>query len=116
MILIPIQDVFAQTVNVTLANQVCQINIYQKQYTDSANPTSPNLITSLFCDLYINNTLIIGGVICQNLNKIVRDLYLGFIGDIVFFDTQGVNDPSSPGLGTRYVLLYLEAADLSGLG
>jgi hypothetical protein len=55
-------------------------------------------------------------VICQNLNRIVRDLYLGFVGDVLFCDTQGTDDPSSPGLGTRFVFCYLSPSDLGGAG
>lgn len=100
MQIIPIQDVFSQTLQVPLAGQTCQINIYQTDY-------------GLFCDLYVSNALVIGGVICQDRNRIVRDLYLGFVGDLCFIDTQGSGDPSSPGLGTRYVLAYLDTFDLA---
>jgi len=103
MQIIPISDTYSQTLKVTLAQQSCMINIYQKS-------------TGLFCDLYINDSLIIGGVICQNINRIVRDAYLGFVGDLVFWDTQGMDDPSSPGLGTRFLFCYLETADLNGVG
>lgn len=110
MQIIPIADVFSQTISPQLAGQNCKINLYQKS-------------TGFYCDLYVNGSLLIGGVICQNLNRIVRSLYLGFVGDLCFYDTQGTAsvpstglDPSSPGLGTRYLLLYLEAADLNGVG
>jgi hypothetical protein len=99
MQIIPIADVPNQTLNVTLASQNCNINVYQKS-------------TGLYCDLYIGSTLIIGGVICENLNRIVRSLYLGFIGDLCFQDTQGTSDPSYPGLGTRFLFLYLSVSDL----
>jgi hypothetical protein len=36
----------------------------------------------------------------------VRDEYLGFIGDLAFFDTQGMTDPDWTGLGSRYILGY----------
>jgi hypothetical protein len=42
----------------------------------------------------------------------VRETYLGFIGDLSFTDTQGTSDPVYTGLGSRFVLLYLEASDL----
>jgi hypothetical protein len=110
MQIIPIVDTYSQTLSVQLAGQNCTINLYQKS-------------TGLFCDLYVNGSLLIGGVICQNLNLIVRSLYLGFAGDLFFYDTQGTyaipstgSDPSSPGLGTRYLLLYLEVTDLNGVG
>lgn len=103
MQIIPIQDVPSQTFNVQLANQNCQIDIY-------------TAATGLFVNVSVNNVLIIGGVIAQNLNRIVRSLYLGFIGDFVFNDTQGTSDPSYPGLGTRFEFWYLTPAELGGLG
>jgi hypothetical protein len=51
-------------------------------------------------------------VICLNLVRIVRSLYLGFSGDLCFLDTQGSTDPVYTGLGTRYQFLYLEKQDL----
>lgn len=91
--IIPISDHPSQTLTATLSGQSTIINIYQKS-------------TGMFCDVYVNSALVIGGVICQNLNKIVRDAYLGFVGDLFFYDSQGVSDPASPGLGTRYFLIY----------
>lgn len=96
---IPVAPTANQTLNVQLAGQNCQLNIYQKAY-------------GLFMDVYVGGTLIIGGVLCQNLNRIVRSLYLGFIGDFTWFDTQGSNDPQYQGIGTRYFLAYLETTDL----
>jgi hypothetical protein len=103
MLVIPLTDAYSQTLTVQLAGQGCKISLYQKS-------------TGMFCDLYVNDVLIIGGVICENINRIVRSLYLGFTGDLIFVDTQGSSDPSSPGLGTRYLLYYLEASDLNGAG
>jgi Domain of unknown function (DUF6983) len=103
MMVVPITDTYAQTLNVTLGNQACTLNLYAKS-------------TGLYIDVYVSDTLIIGGVICLNLVKIVRDLYLGFVGDFTFYDTQGTSAPSSPGLGTRYLLVYLELSDLAGAG
>lgn len=104
MEIIPLDPVPSQTLTVSLTNQTCQIAIYQKAY-------------GLFCDLYVNNVLIIGGVICENLNRIVRSLYLGFQGDLMFIDNQGSSDPFWTGLGTRYSLAYLSPSDLpSGVG
>lgn len=104
MVIIPLQAIPNQAVGVTLGGQVSQINVYQKS-------------TGLFIDLYVNNVLIIGGVICQNLNRIVRSLYLGFSGDIFFIDNQGDTDPVYTGLGTRYSLAYVTASELpAGLG
>lgn len=92
--IIPIKDVYNQTFEVILGKQNCRINLHQCKY-------------GLFCDLYVDDSLILGGVICQNDNRIVRDVHFGFVGDLVFHDTMGTSDPSSPGLGTRYVLAYV---------
>ena len=107
---IPLNAVPSQTVAVSLNNQSCQINVYQK-------------VTGLYLDLYVNNVLIIGGVICENLNRIVRSIYLGFSGDLCFIDNAGTDDPDYTGLGptnsfvgadgARYNLLYLTPADLT---
>lgn len=70
----------------------------------------------MFMDVYVGTTLIIAGVQCENLNRIVRDSYLGFQGDFAFRDTQGDTDPYYTGLGTRYRLLYLTPDDLASLG
>ena len=99
MQIIPINDIAAQTLQVTLGGQNCQIDLYTKTGV-------------MYCDVRINTVLLVGGVICQNLNRIVRDRYFGFIGDLCFNDTAGTSDPLSPGLGTRYELWYLEASEV----
>lgn len=99
MQVVPTQSLPNQSLQVQLANQACTLNVYQFRY-------------GLFMDVYVGTTLIIGGVICENLNRIVRSTYLGFIGDFTFFDTLGTDDPVYTGLGSRFVLIYLEASDL----
>lgn len=99
MLIVPLNANPNQTLTVGLNNQACQLDVYQKT-------------GGLFMDVYVNNALIIAGVLCENLNRIVRSLYLGFSGDFVFYDTQGTNDPDYAGLGSRFVLVYLAPADL----
>lgn len=102
MQIVPLQALPSQTLQVQLGGQACVLNIYQLAY-------------GLFVDVYVGATLIIGGVICENLNRIVRSAYLGFVGDFVFADTQsGANgaDPIYTGLGARFQLIYLDPADL----
>jgi hypothetical protein len=99
MLLVPLQPLPSQVVNVVLDSQPCTINVSQKFY-------------GIFVDLYINNVLIIAGTLALNLTRMVRSLYLGFSGDLVFLDTQGTQDPYYTGLGTRYQLIYLETTDL----
>lgn len=102
MLIIPLQATPSQVLTVQLGLQTCQLAIYQKT-------------TGLFIDVLVNDVLIIGGVLCENLNRIVRSVYLGFIGDLTFIDNQGAADPVYTGLGgegSRFSLAWLEDADL----
>jgi hypothetical protein len=103
MQIIPLNALPNQTLQVQLNNQACTLTIFQYAY-------------GLFATLEIGSTLIVASAICQNLNRIVRDVYLGFAGDLVFVDTQGSADPVYTALGSRYQLVYLAPADLSTLG
>ena len=103
MLIVNAQDVPNQTLQVQLGAQAAGLNIYQLQY-------------GLFMDVYVGTTLIIAGVICENLNRIVRDSYLGFSGDLAWYDTQGESDPVYTGIGSRYQLVYLSPADMIALG
>lgn len=103
MLIVPVQPVPSQIIQVLLGGQQCTLAVYQKR-------------TGMYMNVSVG-ALIIGGVICENANRIVRSVYLGFIGDFVFLDTQGNNDPVYTGLGSRWVLVYLEASDLpAGVG
>lgn len=104
MLSIPLLAVPSQVISTTLGSQATQLNIYQK-------------LSGLYMDVYVDNALIIAGVICENTNRIVRSLYLGFLGDFMFFDNQGSDDPEYTGLGNRFSLIYLETTDLpNGVG
>lgn len=104
MQVVPLQPVASQSLQVQLDGQDCAINVYQKAF--------PTPTGGIYLDLYVSGVLIIGGAFCENLNRLVRDLYLGFSGDLCFFDTQGTSDPVYTGLGSQYVLIYLEPQDL----
>jgi len=67
--------------------------------------------SSIFMDVAVDDVSICSCIPCMNLNKIVHGVG-DFIGDFVFQDTQGADDPTYDGLGDRYRLQYLEAADL----
>jgi hypothetical protein len=103
MLSIPLQPVPSQTLQVTLDGQLCTVNVYETNF-------------GLFVDLLVNDDVIIQGVLAENVNRIVRSLYLGFDGDLIFYDTQGSSDPDYTGLGGRFMLLYLEVSDLGGAG
>lgn len=92
--LIPLQAVPSQTIAVTLAGQQCQINVYQKT-------------TGLFFDLINNGVTIVTTRICRNRALLVNAPFKGLIGDFMFYDTQGSNDPDYTGLADRYALVFV---------
>lgn len=92
-LLIPLAAVPSQTLAVALAGQSCRIHVFAKS-------------TGVFLDLYKNDVPVVLGVPVINMVRVVRSGYLGFAGDLYFYDTQGSSDPEYAGLGSRYVLLY----------
>ncbi len=95
--IIPLISVPSQTLTVQLGAQPCRINIRQRR-------------TGLFVDLYVQDVPVFEGVKALNLNKLVRDGYLDFLGDLAFVDTQGTSDPDYTGLGGRFLLVWDGAA------
>lgn len=92
---IPLAPVPSQTLAVALANQNCTIKLYTR-------------LTGLYLDLLVSDIPICTGIVCLDRNIIVRAAYLGFQGDLVFIDSQGVSDPTYDGLGSRYNLVWLD--------
>ena len=92
-VVIPLQAIAAQTISVQLGAQQCSINLYQKAQ-------------GLFFDLSISGTPIVTSMLCLDRVSLVRQAYLGFIGNLSFVDTQGTNTPYYTGLGSRYILVY----------
>ena len=100
---ISLQPVPNQTASMLVAGQLAGINLYTM--SDG----------NLYIDILLNNLPILTGVLCLNKTRIVRDAYFGFIGDFIFVDTQGSNDPQFAELGTRYQFNYVSASDLATL-
>jgi len=103
MQVVPLQPIANQSLQAQLNGQACTLTVYQSNY-------------GLFVTVEIGTADIINNALGKNLVRIVRDLYLGFSGDLVFYDTQGSSDPVYTGLGSRFVLVYLSPTDLSNLG
>lgn len=93
---IPIQPIPSQLVKVLLGGQNVQIFIYQKDQ-------------GLFVDINSDGVDIVVGVIARDAVPIICREYMGFIGNIIFIDTQGNSDPAYTGLGSRFSLVYLTA-------
>lgn len=99
MQVIPLQPIPSQSIEITLAGQPCTINLWQTAY-------------GMFATVLLNGVIVVSTVPCENLNRIVRGVYLGFVGDLAFLDLQGSSDPVFSGLGTRFVLLYLSPTEV----
>ena len=99
MKIIPLQASPSQTVSVVLDGQSCRVNVYQKS-------------TGFYFDLLKNGQTIVSCRICRDRVRLIRYEYLGFYGDLFFFDVQGLNDPAYTGLGDRYLLAYLTKSEL----
>ncbi|CNI67300.1 Uncharacterised protein [Yersinia massiliensis] len=89
----------SQIFNVNLGGQNTRIKLFQKN-------------GDMFINVSVNSNEIVMGVICRNKVRLIREPYLKFLGDLFFVDTSGVSDPGYAGLGSRFVLMYLEEGDL----
>ena len=94
-LIVPLIAVPSQILAIELNGQVVNLNVYQRT-------------TGLFVDVGLNNLLVIGGVIAHDRVLIVRDPYLGFVGDLAFWDSQGLQDPEWTGLNSRFYLGYFD--------
>lgn len=113
MQVVPLSAVANQTLTVSLGGQTCQLNVYEKvRYTGVNAALEWSSYSLLYMDVYVSNTLVVGGVVARNAVRIVRDAYFGFLGDFLFVDTQGILDPQVAGLGTRWLLLYFDTTDI----
>src|ERR1700681_2345093 len=98
--IVPTKPIPNQTLQAQLGGQACTLSIYQLAY-------------GMFMDVEVGTTRITSGVICQNLNRIVRSAYRGFIGDFVWADTQAADDPVYTGLNSRFLLVYMDPDSLA---
>ena len=98
MQLIPLQPVPSQQLQVVLGGQNCQISVYAKT-------------TGVYVDLNVNGIDVSVGTIARDSVPLIPT-YSTFTGSLMVSDTQGNTDPTYDGLGGRYQLVYLTAADL----
>lgn len=100
MIRVPLQAVPNQTLAITLAGQACQLALRQNG-------------DNMYFDLTVNGTNIVLCRVVRNKQRLCIDAqYRPFVGDFLFNDTQGDTQPEYTGLDSRYLLYYLEQADL----
>jgi hypothetical protein len=60
----------------------------------------------IYCDLSVDGTIIWTGVPCLNKVSINTHAYLGFSGELFFYDGFGELDPEYAEFGARYFLVY----------
>ena len=99
MLVIPIQPVPSQQLQCVLAGQNCQIAIYEKKQ-------------GVFVDLNSNGFDISIARLAINGIKLTQN-YSGFSGNLLFIDTQGTDDPTASGMGSRFQLVYVTAAEVA---
>jgi hypothetical protein len=97
---IPVQPIPSQTMQINLGGQPTTLNVYQQAF-------------GLYMDVLVGTTPIVQGIICLNNNLIIRNNYFGYVGDFVFVDSMGNNDPVYTGLSSRWWLVYYTASDLA---
>jgi hypothetical protein len=95
---IPLQPVPSQSTKVVLGGQNCQILVYKKPQ-------------GCFVDINSDGIDVVTGVVARDAVPLVCREYAGFIGNLLFIDTQGSDDPDATGLGSRWVLVYLTAEE-----
>jgi hypothetical protein len=121
MLQIPLGTVPQQTLNTVLDGQNVSLSLYtlpvSAQWYSLGQPNLYNVAAQfnyLFLDVLLAGAVIKTCIQCLNLQRLLADCqYTQFIGDFVFVDTQGNTNPIYTGLGSRYQLIYLEAADLA---
>jgi hypothetical protein len=95
-VIIPLSPVATQVATVQLSGQRTRLEVFQKR-------------PGMFLNLFVNDAPILYGAPCRDRVFIVRDAYLGFIGDLAFEDVVNLEAPLDPyytGLGTRFLLTY----------
>ncbi|BBC80869.1 phage baseplate plug family protein [Acetobacter orientalis] len=93
LVMVPLAQQAAQVLKVPLSGTVTQIALRQRS-------------TGLYAEFWQNDTRCLAGILCQDRTWLIRSKALGIAGDFCFIDTQGTQDPTYTGLGSRYLLLY----------
>ena len=98
---IPLIAVASQRVSVVLADQNVQLNVFQK--TDC-----------MYVDVSMDGDSIVRTKAARNRSRLLlATTYRGFVGDLVWVDTLGDEQPYYTGIGSRWFLLYLTAAEIT---
>lgn len=95
---IPLQPIPSQIVRCVLGQQNVTLFIYQKPQ-------------GVFVDVTVENESIVTAALALDITPIVCRDYAGFVGNLMFTDTQGNSDPDYTGFAERFALVYLTEAE-----
>lgn len=94
MEIIPLQPIPNQQILASVGGQQCQFNVYQKA-------------ENMYFDLAVNGQIICTSRLIRNGVLMLRQKYFGVLGDFMMIDQTGMDDPQFAGLGSRWVLVYI---------
>ena len=99
MLKIPLSPVPAQSLNVKLAGQNCQIRVYYR-------------FGSTYMDITAGGVVVVTGAICRDRQNIIQIAQNAFSGALLFVDMLGTSDPLYSGFGERWRLFYKAANEI----
>ncbi len=91
---IPARPIPAYSFQTILNGQACSLRLVWRNDT-------------LYCDLMVDNAYIWQGRIVHDRTPIKNFRVTPFVGNFVFVDYEGTNDPQYSGLGSRYRMFYI---------
>lgn len=98
MLLIPLKPVANQTTTVMLNGQVVRVAVRE-------------MTTGVYLTAWLDNVVIQSTILCVDRVRMMDSNYDAFVGGFMFMDSQGISDPESSGIGSRWNLYYLEAGE-----
>lgn len=106
MQIVPLSQTANQSLQVVLDGQYLTMDFYTRavEYEDY-----------LFCNITVEETPLVRGLICQDFTPLVPYSYLNFRGDLRFLDMQGESRPHYSGLNDRFLLTYRTEAEMQEL-
>lgn len=100
MIIVPLIPIASQTLEIILDNQEVTLSIYQRN-------------ERLFANITVGTQAVLAGAVCVNLQAINPFKSPYFTGELFFVDTLGHEAPFYTGLGSRFELVFVSAAELA---
>lgn len=103
MMEIPLRATANQTLQTIVGDQNCSIRLYTR--------LTPLGDETIYMDLAVDQTNIFTGEPCMDGLPLPLYDYVQFTGKLMFIDLQGSSAPQYYGLGSRWVLVYMDNAE-----